>query len=330
MSNEMEAQILVNELITMLGELLGVDQSEIGDKTDLREFGLDSITLNEFAEMMNQKLNIDINSTLLFEYPTMKEISEYLLAEYKERIEAYCAPLKHEKLMQIVEEVPTVAVKQEESENDLSELLSTMLSTLLGVDESDIDEKTDIREWGLDSISFNEFTDRINQNLGTNINSTLLFEYSTIEEIANYLQKECKTEMSQKKNRKQNTINSKTDQTQKVESLESLFSEASDSNQVVKDEDMVTVPPVAKSDIQEPMAIIGMSGTFPKAKDLDEFWENLDAETDGISEVPKSRWDWKKYDGDPGKEENKTNIKWGGFIEDTDQFDPLFFGISPR
>ncbi|WP_181899167.1 SDR family NAD(P)-dependent oxidoreductase [Lachnotalea glycerini] len=330
MSNEMEAQILVNELITMLGELLGVDQSEIGDKTDLREFGLDSITLNEFTEMMNQKLNIDINSTLLFEYPTMKEISEYLLAEYKERIEAYCAPLKHEKLMQIVEEVPTVAVKQEESENDLIELLSTMLSTLLGVDESDIDEKTDIREWGLDSISFNEFTDRINQNLGTNINSTLLFEYSTIEEIANYLQKECKTEMSQNKNRKQNTINSKTDQTQKVESLESLFSEASDSNQVVKDEDMVTVPPVAKSDIQEPMAIIGMSGTFPKAKDLDEFWENLDAETDSISEVPKSRWDWKKYDGDPGKEENKTNIKWGGFIEDTDQFDPLFFGISPR
>jgi acyl transferase domain-containing protein/acyl carrier protein len=354
MSNGMEAQILENELIAMLGQLLGVDQSEISDKTDLREFGLDSISLNEFAEMINQKLNIDINSTLLFEYPTIKEISEYLLTEYKERIEPFFAPWKQNWYMQAAEEVSTAAVKREDGRNDLIGLLSPMLSKLLGVDESEIDEKTDIREWGLDSISFNEFTDKINQELGTNINSTLLFEYSTIEEIADYLQKEWEPGIGSEATIKKNTIIQEKDQ--KVESLESLFSGISDFNQVSGDEltalsqeffdfnivkqkrysepvnerNMVTEKPVVRSDIQEPMAIIGMSGTFPKAEDLDEFWNNLNCETDGISEVPKKRWDWEKYYGDPGKEENKTNIKWGGFIKDTDQFDPLFFGISPR
>ena len=36
------------------------------------------------------------------------------------------------------------------------------------------------------------------------------------------------------------------------------------------------------------------------------------------------------YYGDPQKEANKTNIKWGGFIDDVDKFDPMFFGISPK
>src|SRR5260370_327629 len=40
-------------------------------------------------------------------------------------------------------------------------------------------------------------------------------------------------------------------------------------------------------------------------------------------------WDWRAVYGDSGQE-NKTNIKWGGFIEGVDEFDPLFFNISPR
>jgi polyketide synthase PksN len=40
--------------------------------------------------------------------------------------------------------------------------------------------------------------------------------------------------------------------------------------------------------------------------------------------------DWREYYGDPRKEVNKTNVKWGGFIDGVDEFDPLFFGISPK
>src|SRR5439155_14135245 len=73
-----------------------------------------------------------------------------------------------------------------------------------------------------------------------------------------------------------------------------------------------------------------MSGRFPMAKDLNEFWRNLLAGKDCIVEIPKERWDWREYYGDPREEGNKTKIKWGGFIEGIDEFDPLFFGISPR
>ncbi|KGP78084.1 MULTISPECIES: SDR family NAD(P)-dependent oxidoreductase [unclassified Paenibacillus] len=80
----------------------------------------------------------------------------------------------------------------------------------------------------------------------------------------------------------------------------------------------------------EPVAIVGMTGRFPMAKDTDALWENLIEGRDCITEIPLSRWDWKSIYGDPLKESNKTNIKWGGFIDGVDEFDPSFFGISPR
>ncbi|TDM99493.1 hypothetical protein CEE86_13955 [Lactobacillus crispatus] len=78
------------------------------------------------------------------------------------------------------------------------------------------------------------------------------------------------------------------------------------------------------------IAIIGMSGRFPMADDVSEFWRNLVDGRDCISEIPKERWDWRAVYGDPVREANKTNVKWGGFIRGIDEFDPLFFGISPR
>jgi len=78
------------------------------------------------------------------------------------------------------------------------------------------------------------------------------------------------------------------------------------------------------------VAIIGMSCRFPGAHNCHEFWENLKAGKTSIQEIPLDRWDWKAFWGDPRNEENKSNSKWGGFIDDVDAFDVGFFGISPR
>jgi polyketide synthase PksM len=80
---------------------------------------------------------------------------------------------------------------------------------------------------------------------------------------------------------------------------------------------------------REEIAIIGMAGRYPGARTPREFWFNLKEGKDCISKIPKSRWDWHRFDAlqlPPG-----TSIsKWGGFIDDPDCFDPQFFRISPR
>ncbi|MCP4042546.1 MAG: type I polyketide synthase, partial [Gammaproteobacteria bacterium] len=78
------------------------------------------------------------------------------------------------------------------------------------------------------------------------------------------------------------------------------------------------------------IAIVGISGRYPKSPDLDQFWENLRRGRNCIEEIPKERWDINHYfDTTPGGGK-KSYSKWGGFIEGADHFDPMLFKISAR
>ncbi len=81
---------------------------------------------------------------------------------------------------------------------------------------------------------------------------------------------------------------------------------------------------------KEPIAIIGLGCRLPGGNNPQEFWQILCNGVDAITEVPKSRWDLEAYyDPDPSQP-HKMTTKWGGFLDQVDQFDPLFFGIAPR
>ncbi|SEQ18872.1 Acyl transferase domain-containing protein [Lentzea albida] len=67
------------------------------------------------------------------------------------------------------------------------------------------------------------------------------------------------------------------------------------------------------------VAIVGMAAIMPGARDVAEFWANVLAGTDSVTEVPPDRWSPERY-GSP--------FRWGGFLPRT-AFDPLAYGIPP-
>ena len=77
------------------------------------------------------------------------------------------------------------------------------------------------------------------------------------------------------------------------------------------------------------IAIIGMAGRFPDAENIVELWENLFLGKSALKEVPGDRWDWQAIYGDPQALGNLTDCRYGGFLDQPDRFDSLFFGISP-
>jgi acyl transferase domain-containing protein/SAM-dependent methyltransferase len=80
----------------------------------------------------------------------------------------------------------------------------------------------------------------------------------------------------------------------------------------------------------EDVAIIGIAGRYAQSPTLEAFWENLKHGRNCVTGIPTDRWNGDAYfDAERGKE-GRSYSKWGGFIDEVDCFDPLFFNISPR
>ncbi|MEQ9548564.1 MAG: amino acid adenylation domain-containing protein [Coleofasciculus sp. G3-WIS-01] len=74
------------------------------------------------------------------------------------------------------------------------------------------------------------------------------------------------------------------------------------------------------------IAIIGMAGRFPGAKDIQTFWQNL---LDGVESISRFS-DQELVPADPTWRQNPHYVKAGAILADIDQFDADFFGYSPR
>ena len=78
----------------------------------------------------------------------------------------------------------------------------------------------------------------------------------------------------------------------------------------------------------DPIAIVGMSCLFPKASDVNTYWDNILNKVDTIEEVPINQWDWRNYYDQDALARDKISSKWGGFLEDI-RFDATRYGIPP-
>ncbi len=82
---------------------------------------------------------------------------------------------------------------------------------------------------------------------------------------------------------------------------------------------------------RHPLAIVGIGCRFPgDVVDVESFWDLLVNGRSGIVEVPENRWNREHYYHRNRSIPGKMVTKWGGFVDNLDQFDAQFWGISPR
>ncbi|WPQ61781.1 SDR family NAD(P)-dependent oxidoreductase [Chitinophaga sancti] len=220
--------------------------------------------------------------------------------------------------------VVTEALIKAGLQQEVKKILIQLVSVLLKVDEENIEGNAELSEYGFDSISFTQLANRLNHEYDLGITPAVFFEYSTLDELSAYLEKEHTTVFAAK-------LVVQDERVDIVDEVAATKEPTSFQTGKRKQYFVSRHPePPARKEGPEPLAIIGISGRFPMADNVQELWENLYKGKDCIGEIPLGRWDWKEYYGNPLNESNKTNIKWGGFIEGMEEFDPLFFGISPR
>src|SRR3990167_2876425 len=76
------------------------------------------------------------------------------------------------------------------------------------------------------------------------------------------------------------------------------------------------------------VAIIGMSGRFPGARSVHEFWHNLRNGVEAVAFLSDA--EILSSGIDPEVLSNPNYVKAGAILEDPELFDAAFFGYSPR
>jgi acyl transferase domain-containing protein len=82
---------------------------------------------------------------------------------------------------------------------------------------------------------------------------------------------------------------------------------------------------------REPVAIIGAGCRYPgDITNVEELWRTVRDGIDGVTEVPRDRWDVDDYYSPDPQAVGRMVTRRGGFLSGIDRFDAAFFGISPR
>ncbi|WP_304364769.1 SDR family NAD(P)-dependent oxidoreductase [Brevibacillus dissolubilis] len=220
------------------------------------------------------------------------------------------------------------------SYDTIIDFLQQLMAERLNKPKDQIETEVGYYQMGLDSPGLLDVVEAIGDKIDESLSPTLLFEYTTVAELAEYLEENYASSFGGSAQAGQEDGEAVTPAHSTFASATSSMTAATTTAEPAISQGTATHKPSTTAatpyqNVVGDIAIIGMAGRYPQAGNIHEFWQNLKDGKDCISEVPASRWDWRSLEGITSPS-GKSISKWGGFIDDPDCFDPQFFRISPR
>jgi polyketide synthase PksN len=183
--------------------------------------------------------------------------------------------------------------------------LKEQIGQLLKIDRDQLYAEANLADLGFDSISLAEFAQSLTGHYGIAVTPSVFFQCPSLERLFQYFL----TEHS-------DTIREFYREDVAARSIPAAVPDPvisprrpSGNYRLITDSSPV---------VPEPIAIIGMSGRFPAARDTGAMWEILLEGMDVVTETPADRlWEGAS--------------RWKcGWLPGVSEFDPLFFEISPK
>ena len=190
-------------------------------------------------------------------------------------------------------------------EAQLEETLTKILMASLKLRRDELEDDKPFADYGLDSLAGVSLVRQLNETLGVDLDSSVLFDNPSIRRLVRFVVAEHGDAITARGREREEPESAR-----RADPVELVRVEAPQS--AAKATQATTV-----SRRGEPIAIIGMSGRFPGARNTAELWALLVEGRDAVTAV--SRWDLSP---------DRSRCPDGGFMDGIYEFDPLFFGIS--
>jgi polyketide synthase PksM len=215
-------------------------------------------------------------------------------------------------------------------EQRVREEVIQQLASSLKVDVAAIDLDESFADYGMDSIMSVRTVGAISQALSIRLQTTNLFDYPTVNKLTAFVLLEHQTAISSRftdsTKFSDETLPPLTEAKGAPENHSSLKRDVLGRRGASSVQDVATAAtrhPLGDRSVQrEPIAIIGMSGRYPKASTVNELWEHLANGRELLE--PVSRWELPVQNSS----EADQICRRGGFLAEIDRFDSLFFNIS--
>lgn len=175
---------------------------------------------------------------------------------------------------------------------------------------ADVSDGTALSDYGVDSILGIRFIGHVNEALGLSLNPAVVFEHSTVDRLSKHVERLLPPE----------PIAPVPAEPWKESTVAQAPIQAVSSPAIPSEPQSPAVAPRKLG--RDPIAVIGMSGQFPDAHDVETLWRNLAAGHDAVHRLPD--------DYLAGRTPDMRIFTDGGRLEERDCFDPLFFSITPR
>ncbi|MBX3711493.1 MAG: SDR family NAD(P)-dependent oxidoreductase [Lysobacter sp.] len=339
----------------VIGRALKLAEHEIDAGEPLERYGIDSIIVGLVNQELHRQFG-DIGSTLLFEHQTVDALADHLLATQRTRLEAMLAPRQVAPPAPVPAPAPTPAVQAPRASVRASvapvtqaslrertvDFCKRMLGRALKLEVHEIDAAEPLEHYGIDSIIVGLVNQELHRQFG-DVGSTLLFEHRTVDALADHLldahrdRLETILAVDTTADTAAGTAPAAAPMPASTPATDAAQGQGTRIALRMRGRGAAARSTAPQGDrgplVRQPIAIVGISGMYPGADDLDAFWEALKRGYDGIGDIPSRRWALEGFfdeDEHRAVERGMSYCKRGGFLERFAEFDALFFGIPPR